>query len=177
MSRIFGMISSILDHLCGLIGAFAFSQFPVFLQQYVHRLEGHISELKLQTSIMRKAATMSDKTLEQYVQKFISSQDPDFSRQGEIMQGMVTRLQDLSQGLYELQTSTGVLKPFIFLRTYNHEIAWTTLDQFQPGLVLNLEGIAYAFGGLLLGILIYNVVIAILGGIYRAALQTRSISI
>jgi hypothetical protein len=65
-----------------VIGAFVASQIPEFIQQYTQRLAGHVNELYRLLNQMRQVASYSNKTLDQYIQKFITSSDPDFARQG-----------------------------------------------------------------------------------------------
>jgi hypothetical protein len=155
--KIFSSIGSILDRLCVVAGAFVGSQIPEFFQQYTQRLSGHVSELHRLLNQMRQVASYSNKTLEQYIHKFISSSDPDFVHQGEFMQGMVSRFDELNQALNYLMQSSMWLKPYVFAKGIQYDIAHATLSSFQPGINLNVEGFCYAVGGILVGWVFYQI--------------------
>lgn len=138
-----------------LLGALLFSQLPLFISAYTQQLYGRIAELRLQKEALLKIAGQSGKTLEQYIYKFLSSTDSDFHGQGEWMQSSLTRLQSLTSSLYNLESATLWKKPFIFLKTFNIDIAKATLNHFTVGLPLNLEGALYAVTGALFGWMVF----------------------
>src|ERR1700679_1329642 len=100
--KIFSTIGSLLDRLCVVIGAFIGSQIPQFMQQYTQRLAGHVDALQRLLNQLRQMASLSNKTLEQYIQKFKDTSDSDFVHQGEFMQGILSRWEDLHQALDRL---------------------------------------------------------------------------
>lgn len=144
-------IKGFLDRAFAVAGALLLSQAPLFMQQYQQRLAGHVAELQLQIEMMRQAAALSGKTLNQFVQKFLASQDLDFVRQGEIMQSMVQRWESLSEGYIAMNNAVPFLKPFVFLAHLNYEIAKTTFEAFNIGISLSLEGFVYALFGIIIG--------------------------
>jgi hypothetical protein len=154
--KIFTFIGSLLDRLSVVVGAFLGSQVPEFMQQYTQRLAGHVNELHRLLSQMRIVASHSNKTLEQYIQKFLSSPDPDFARQGELMQEMLSRWEELNQALFHLTHSSIWMRPYVFLKELQYDIAKSTLASFQPGINLSVEGLCYAGAGMLMGWVLYQ---------------------
>ena len=154
--KIFSFIGNVLDRLCIVAGAFIGSQIPQFMQQYTQRLAGHVEALQKLIDQMRQIASFSNKTLEQYIEKFKESSDLDFSRQGDFMQGIVTRWQELHQALNHLTQSSIWLHPYYFLKDLQPDIAHSTLASFQPGLSLTIEGLCYAGIGMILGWIFYQ---------------------
>ncbi len=151
--RVFG---SLIDRLFVVAGAFIGSQVPEFMNQYTQRLSGHVAELDHLLQNLRQAAAFSNKTLEQYIQKFLTNSDPDFSHQGEFMQTMLTRWQDLSLSLQKMTESSMWSRPYVFFNYLNYDIAKSTLASYNPGLSLTIEGLCYTGMGLVIGFLIYQ---------------------
>lgn len=147
---------ALFDRIFSVGGAAVLSQLPQFMQQYSQRLSGHLSELERQMNLMQNAAEASGFSLHEYIQKFIhSNSEPVFNKQGEIMQQMVDRFQDLSVALTSLQEASLYHRPIVFITHLNGDIARDTWNAFQPGIPTNIEGLAYAFIGMLLGIIAF----------------------
>lgn len=151
-------LAALLDRLCAVLGAFIFCQFPAFFQQYAQRLGGHFAEVSRQTQEFDRLARQSGKTLHQYIQKFLSNSDPDFARQGEIMQALVQRKHQLSDALMQLNQATPLSRPWAFVSHLQADIAKGTLSDFQPALTLSVEGAIYAFVGLVVGYLAFALI-------------------
>ncbi|WP_068469554.1 DUF2937 family protein [Candidatus Protochlamydia phocaeensis] len=154
--RFLRFLDALLDRLFVVLGAFAGSQIPEFMQQYTQRLAGHVEELRHLLDGLRQIALHSNKSLEQYIQKFSASPDPDFARQGEFMQTMLQRWEELNQALLNLVQSPMWERPYVFMRDLNYPIAKATLHAFQPGLNLTIEGLCYTGIGLLIGFGLYK---------------------
>ncbi len=163
-------IGNLLDRLCVVAGAFMGSQIPEFMQQYTQRLSGHVAELQRLLYQMRQVASYSNKNLEQYIEKFISSSDPDFARQGEFMQGILFRWEELNQTLVHLTQSSMWVRPYVFLKELQSDIAHATFANFQPGLNLSIEGLCYAGIGILLGWAFYQIISQCIGLGYSRAM-------
>lgn len=142
---------TIIDRICAVAGAFLFSQFPLFMQYYTHQLIGHVAELQWQVSTMRHSASMVGKSLDQYISKFSSHADSDFSLQGKMMQQTLDRWHHFSEGLQGMQQATVWEKPFLFLKNFDLSIATTTFEAYQPAIPTSLEGGIYALLGLMAG--------------------------
>lgn len=149
-------ITGILDRLFAVAGVIIFTQIPVFYQQYVQRLSGHISELELQVSILRKTAGRSGKSLEEYIAKFVKEADADFNAQGVFMDSMVHRLSNLKQSFTTLVDAPASTHPFYLLRYGDSDIMQTTLSSFEPGLSFSIESLCYAFAGLVVGLTVFK---------------------
>lgn len=171
----FRLLSGLFDRILAVLGAFLFSQAPLFIQQYTHRLAGHVTELNMQIEQIRKAASLSNKSLEQFIKKFLVNPDIDFIRQGEIMQGMVTRSETLSAN-YQALLNAGILeKPFLFLKYLDVDIAKAALNSFEMGIVFTVEGLAYGFLGMIFGVLAYKALVKAAGFIgYIGSIRARS---
>jgi hypothetical protein len=144
-------LGGVVDRILVVLGAFLFSQFPAFLQQYSQRLGGHLAELNRQILELQRLAMQSGKTLPAYIHKFSSSGDSDFSRHGAQMQKMLERQVELSDALNHLTHATLWTKPVAFIQHLQWEIAQGTLSLFQPGLSLTMEGLVYAAMGMVVG--------------------------
>lgn len=151
-----GLVSKTIDRLFAVGGAFALCQLPLLVQQYSMMLSGHLAESRRQINMMQHAASLTNKTLQEYIAKFLGQQDLDFVHQGQIMQSMQTRYEELNQAYSALQQSTVWSRPFVFLKNLDSTVFWDTARDFTPGLTLTLESLVYAVVGLGLGVLIYR---------------------
>lgn len=145
----------LVDRIFACAGAFTLAQFPQFYLQYTHELGGHVKELQYQVSRIEHAAVLSNKSLTEWVEKFHQSSDPDFSLQGELLKGMVTRLASFQEAEMSLANSSIALKPFTFIRMADKEIVYDTFANFKLGFSFTVETLVYAFIGLVLGHLLY----------------------
>jgi len=151
-------LSKILDRIFAVVGALLFIQFPVFMDQYVMHLAGRVDELQYQVLLMREAATQSGKTLKEFVAKFIENSDLDFSRQGELMQGMVQRLSSFSDSLASLLNANFLTRPFKFLFHLDWAVVKSTFSTYKIGLFLTFESLIYGLIGIVVGYYFYQVV-------------------
>jgi len=149
-------IVQIIDRLMAVIGAIFFAQFPMYMQEYRQQLAGHVAELQFQVELMRKAALQSGKTLEQFIHKFQSNGDSDFSRQGDIMNAMVERLHFLSDAYTSMTEASFLGRPFAFLNNIDVGIVKSTFYTYRMGFSFSLEGIIYALFGAVVGYLVFK---------------------
>lgn len=168
------IIHYILDRLFVVAGAFIGSQVPAFIQQYSQRLAGHVDELGRTIATLQKAAEHSNKNLDQYIGKFITSSDPDFSKQGEIMQSIVFRWQEITTSYQHLTGSNVWSRPFVFFSEWQPDIVKATLKSFQPSLALSVEGLCYTVAGLFAGYLFYHLIVRLFSALYRGLTPFRS---
>lgn len=148
-------ISKMIDRVFAVAGAVLFAQFPQFYLQYFHEFKGHVAELKYQVSLIEHAALLSHKTLQEWVEKFTHSPDPDFSLQGQMLGGIINRLADFQHAETAMQTASIFAKPFLFLRYADKAILYDTAATFQFGISFTLETLVYSFLGLFSGYLIF----------------------
>lgn len=148
-------MSGLMDRIFAVVGAFTFSQWPLFMQHYQNHLTGHASELLIQIEAMRRAASLSGKSLQEYVLKFLSSSDLDFKNQGELMQQMIDRQRHLTEALESLQQAPLYFKPFFFIKYYDKNIGYSTWESYQTGFLFNGEGAIYSLIGIIFGLCLY----------------------
>lgn len=139
------------DRLISAVCALGCMQIPSFFMQYMQRLAGHLQELTRQLDALTHLANRNGRTLTQYIQKFSSQSDRDFSDQGVWMEMLVQRHADLTQSFQALQQATPWGRPFVFLTHLDHNIALGTWEDFQPALTISSEALLYAFFGILTG--------------------------
>lgn len=151
----FRWISGLVDRIFAAAGGVLFSQAPLYMKQYAQQLSGHAAELRYQVDAMRQAATNSGKTLEQFIQKFVDSNDVDFVRQGDIMSAMVNRWYHTTDALASLQDSTVYSRPFVFMKNMNWDIVKSTWSHYVFGLPFTIEGLIYAVIGIIFGFIIF----------------------
>jgi hypothetical protein len=100
--------------------------------------------------------------LNEYIQKFIQNGDSDFVKQGEFMQYMLQRWQELNHTLENLVQSSSFLRPFIFLKEMDYSIAQETFYFYQPGINLTWVGGSYTALGVLIGFVFYQILSKVL---------------
>lgn len=162
MSEIFmfpiRFIDRMSDRIFSIAGALVFSQFPQFVAQYIQRLGGHVDELKSIIYRYQSAASENGKSLEAFIQAHLGSGVTDFVNSGKIMKSNIDRFSYLSDSLSALASSTGLDRPFAFIKYFDMEIFRATLKSFTPGITVTAEGVAYAATGLLFGALVYYII-------------------
>jgi hypothetical protein len=121
-------------------------------------LAGRVDELQYQVLLMREAATQSGKTLKEFIAKFSENSDLDFSRQGEIMQGMVQRLASFSETLASLLNANFLTRPFKFLFHLDWSIVKSTFATYKIGLFLTFESLIYGLIGVVVGYYLYQTI-------------------
>lgn len=141
----------ILRWLFVLLCVVLFAQFPVFVDQYLMRLEGHLAESSHQIDAFTQAAFVGGKTLDQYITKFLEQSDPDFFSQGKVMQSAVNRHQFLTTACVALQSANPLVRPIVFVRYVDRTLLAETWDGFTPGLLITLNLAVWAFIGFICG--------------------------
>lgn len=149
-------MSKLLSRLLLLCGALLFLQLPLFIHQYKMELVGHVAELRWQVDQMHTIALKGGKNLEQYIDKFLHQSDMDIAHQGALMERTLKRFHRLSRLLAAFESSSTLTRPWVFLSSFQWEIAKSTLHAFSPGIPFSLEGLIYALLGAGLGALLYR---------------------
>ena len=145
------ILDGLLDRFFAACGGFILSQAPAFMQQYVHRLGGDVSELKLHLATVEKVAAESGKNLDQYIEKFVSNPDVDFHNQGMILKKMADRFQDLSTTLQMMENASIFNKPYVFFSHFQSDIVYETYKNFSFSINLTLESFIYIIIGIAFG--------------------------
>ena len=141
------LLERILISLCVILCM----QLPFFMTQYTHQLIGHIDELKWQVKHMETSASLSGKSLDQYIAKFRENGDPDFVSQGAMMQSVVSRFEKLSYAWNQLQNSSAFTRPFVFFRYLKLDIFYATFSSFKMGISFTLDSIIFGLVGIVIG--------------------------
>jgi hypothetical protein len=79
-----------------------------------------------------------------------------------MMQAMIQRHEELSSSLVSLQEASVFTRFFFFIKNLNIEIFQAALHDFQPGLVLTVEGGVYALAGIAIGVGLYRLMVFVL---------------
>lgn len=120
-----------------------FAQVPAFIQQYMQRLGGHVDEARL--SVGRVSTDASLRTL-------------DASSSQLLTASLEQRLRGLEGGEQAISGASATIRPFVFLRELDVDIANATLNLFEPAVPLSLAGVAYGLVGMVAGWLLYELV-------------------
>lgn len=162
-----GLVNKTIDRCFAVGGAFAFCQLPLLMHQYSIMMSGHLAESRRQINMMQHAASLTNKTLQEYIAKFLGQQDLDFVHQGQIMQAMQTRYEDLNQAYNALQHASVWSKPLVFITNLDSSVFWDTARDFTPGITLTVESLIYSIIGLGAGVLVYRGLSMALKAIFR----------
>lgn len=138
-----------MDRLFAAAGAILLSQGPAFIQQYMQQIQGALLELHRQVVQLKVLA--NGKTMDQFVSKFLDSQDADFVGQGHFIQSILERQQELNSALSGIQDASFFTRPFHFLYHLHYDLLDSTWKHFTPSLSITAEGILYILVGLFLG--------------------------
>lgn len=160
--------AKIMDRFFVVVFALIFLQLPLFMQHYQQNLVGHVDELQWQIDSMREVAFESGKTLEQFIEKFVTSDDQDFSGQGEVMSKMVIRWEKMSASLQALTHASVLARPLLFLFHLRWDIASSSYKNFTFGIPFSLEGVIYAAVGMLVGYFVFRVFSRMFGRVFSS---------
>ena len=151
---LFKPIDQLLDRVFSVAGAVVLSQMPQIMRQYLDVLSGALAEAGRNVAVFRDQAFLLGKSLPEFIDKHLRNPDPDFQASGRAMQQAVLRLEDYEAAYQALNNASPWERPFLFVYHLDGHL-WGAL-QFSPGLPLNLEGLAYALAGILLGLACYH---------------------
>lgn len=155
--RVGGLIGGILDRAFCTAGALIFSQIPAFMAQYLTLLKGALHESRIQVEALQQRSSALGKSIEAFIEKHLSSSDPDFSASGRLMQETFVRYNAYRDAVQDLEHSTIWQKPFYFI----YHLDWNLLKEmkFIPGIPFTVEAGIYAVAGIIFGYIIYTVFI------------------
>jgi hypothetical protein len=151
-------IDSLAGAFLAAIGGVAFAQAPVFVQQYLQRLGGHVDEAR--RNLVRVATEEAFKGLEPGVRLAVEAVARD-------------RLVHLERQQQALLAADPVLRPLSFLRTFDPDIAGATFGRFEPAVPLDPAGLIYAAAGVLAVWLLYELLKTLAWLVGRLAVGQR----
>jgi hypothetical protein len=152
----FSIFDSLTDRVLCVFGAILFSQGPEFMQQYLQRLGGHLDEARRQLAVFQNTATQAGLSFELFVAKTSANTDPAVARLGGVMTDAADRVTSLGAAHDALLHSALWERPFAFVRHLDIGIARATGAAYQPAVPTTVEGLVYAFSGMLLILALYH---------------------
>lgn len=143
--------SGFADRLISILGAVVMAQFPQFFSQYLQRLGGHLQEIRRTINRYEQAAESLGISFEEFLSQHLTAEERVFQISGEVIVGLISRFENLQNSFSQLQQAGPFTRWIIFFQEVEWEIARQTLNFYTPGIPTSIEGIIYAFSGLLLG--------------------------
>lgn len=150
------LFTRIVDRCFAAASAIVFLQAPQFIRDYTQVLHGHLAEVSWQVNQIQKLASKSHSSINDLIQKYLSHSDPDISFQGNFVEMLIQREQEYNHAFQALSHANPLQKPFVFLKSFQWDLFKETLNLFTPGLPLSLEGLIWAFLGLIAGYLLFR---------------------
>lgn len=138
----------------GLALGLMLSQFPEYAQQYTQRLGGAVDELRIIAAEFDSAATAAGLTREAALTRYSAAGDDFIAGRGMSMAETFRRYDALSVALVEITGATGWERFTLLPKFLDTDIGQRTMQNFQPGVPVTMEGFAYAGGGFLIGYLV-----------------------
>ena len=150
-------IDTLLDRIFSVVGAIALSQIPELIGRYYDALGGVLLEANRNLDAFRAQARLVGKSLEDMIQIQLGNADPVIQGAGKALQQAVDRYETYQQAYDALGDASIFTRPFTFLYYVDWEL-FNTLT-FKIGVPLTVEGIVYAFLGILIGLGVYHGVV------------------
>jgi len=151
---------ALLGTILAAVAGVCFAQLPAFIQQYLQRLGGHVDEAQLSLSQVTTGAHM--RTLDAPTLKVLTV-------------SLEQRVSALEAGEQAISGASASVRPFIFLREFDIDIATATLRAFEPAVPLSITGLVYGLSGIVAGWLFYELLKAPVGVLFRRR-RTRPIA-
>jgi hypothetical protein len=132
---------ALLGTILAAVAGVAFAQLPAFIQQYLQRLGGHVDEAQL--SLVQITTNASVRTL-------------DVPARQVLTVSLEQRVSALESGEQAISGASASVRPFIFMRELDTDIAMATLRAFELAVPLSSAGLIYGLAGILAGWLLYE---------------------
>ena len=145
-------IDALLGTLLAALAGMAFAQLPAFIQQYLQRLGGHVDEAQLNLAHITTATSL--RTLDAPAREILTV-------------SLEARVSELATGEAAIGGASASVRPFVFLRELDSDIAMATLRAFEPAVPLSSAGLIYGLGGMVAGWLFYELLKAPVGLVVR----------
>jgi hypothetical protein len=149
-------LSGIFEKIICIAAMIVLCQFPSFMEQYTMRVAGHLAECSRFVKTLEKNASLSKRTMSDYIQKFLAASDEDFRSAGEMMDAVIERQKWLNDTLTKLIQATPFTRPFVFVGGLDSEIVQETVNGYKVQFVFTWETLIYALIGLFLGMGIWR---------------------
>ena len=125
---------TLLGTILAAVAGVCFAQLPAFIQQYLQRLGGHVDEAQLNLSQVATGAGF--RTLDAPAREVLTV-------------SLTQRVSELETGEQAITSASASVRPFIFVRELDPDIAIATFRAFEPAVPLNLTGLFYGIADLL----------------------------
>ena len=132
---------ALLGTVLAAVAGVAFAQLPAFIQQYLQRLGGHVDEAQLNLSQVITGASF--RTLDAPAREVLTV-------------SLNQRVSELETGEQAITSASASVRPFIFLRELDPDIAMATFRAFEPAVPLSTAGLIYGVTGIVAGWLFYE---------------------
>jgi hypothetical protein len=153
---ILNSFDSLTDRILCVAGAVLFAQGPEFMQQYLQRLGGHLAEARRQLAGFQTAADSAGISFGRLVDQTAVSSDPAVARLAEVMMDSAERVTQLQLAYDALLGAGAWERPVVFLRHIDWAIVRGTASVFKPAIPTTIEGLIYAFAGMMILLAVYH---------------------
>ena len=126
--------------IAGLLG----SQGPEFAQQYRQRIGGALDELRLIVTQFDDETAKENLTRSEGLRRLQTNSDALARQRGEDMTAIIARADRLQEQLSAMSSAGPLLRLYVMAKDFDPQIAWRTLDNFEPATPLTLEALTAA---------------------------------
>jgi len=133
----------------GLLGAAGLSQFPEFSQQYLQRLSGAVTELRIVVTGFDLTARAAGKTREEALAEL--DREGFIGDLGNSIAGNIARFERLEQDYDALKDASALGRLAQPWNLTDSKVVQGTWEDFRPALPLTVDGALCAGVGFLLG--------------------------
>ena len=152
---------ALLGTILAAVAGVCFAQLPAFIQQYLQRLGGHVDEAQLNLSQVTAGAGF--RSLDAPAREVLSV-------------SLEQRVSELEIGERAIGGASASVRPFIFVRELDPDIALATFRAFEPAVPLSTAGLIYAITGMVAGWLFYELIKAPAGVAMRRRRRDRAVA-
>ncbi|MCS6984663.1 MAG: DUF2937 family protein [Leptospiraceae bacterium] len=164
LQKFYLFLKGVIEHLMVVAMTLLFWQFPQLYQQYLDALTGAHYEARKALSLLEESARERGKSLRDYIEKHLKSQDNDFRTSGKNMEKALQRESFYRSALDKLKRAPFYLWWWYFIIYV--EFGLLREISFQPGIPLSTAGLFYAAFGMLTGMGISYLVFGIWGSFF-----------
>lgn len=151
----------------GLAGAGFFAQFPEYSHQYIQRLGGAVDALSTVVADFDRSAAREGRTRAQALAAMTSNSDDFVRRRGHDMTRTIDRARVLAEDLATVQNASAFQRVIQAPRFVDAEIAGKALENFEPAIPINIEGLSFAGAGFAFGWGAFAAILSGLGLLFR----------
>lgn len=169
------LVRGLLDRLFVVAAVIAGGLVPGFITQYRQRLGGRLDQARLDLAGWQKIADqLFHGDLNELIRYHAASRDPTFHAEAQVIQNLVSTVQQLQQAVAALHGSLVQQMGYLALHM-DAGLARATAADWTPTFALSLEGLAFA---VLLGFLVWLLFHALwwlLSRLLRSPAQVRAV--